>query len=134
MTITSTILLVCILACAGGCGARLAGTPGEATGVTDQGQNIEFLYFDGCPNHIELRKRLSVALPGSDGVAGYREIDMISLADNDPRLRWGSPTILVDGVDLFDQAPSETPSLTCRFYPSGLPSVEVLEARLQGLD
>ena len=72
----------------------------------------------------------------SGGRLRYVAIDMQTLDGSDPRLRWGSPTILLDGRDLFGQEPAAKPSLMCRMYPEGLPSkteiAERLDARESG--
>lgn len=121
------ILFVMLL---GGCSSRLAGAPKQDARTHPHGRSIEFLYFDGCPNHVALREHLTGALSEHGEKPRFNAVDMMTLAGDDPRLRWGSPTILIDGVDLFDQAPSPEPSLTCRFYPSGVPSEDEIRNRL----
>lgn len=91
---------------------------------------VEFLFFEGCPNHVGLRRSLDEAMEGSGGQIRYEAFDMESLNENDPRLRWGSPTILMDGRDLFGLAPAAEPSLMCRVYPDGIPSGEEITTLL----
>ena len=50
-----------------------------------------------------------------------------------PELRsWGSPTILVDGIDVLAEEPSEN---CCRIYPGGaergVPPIGAIEAALR---
>ena len=81
---------------------------------------IELVYFHGCPNREpaerELRSALKqVALP----------TDFAIWESSDPHApdyarRYGSPTVLLDGKDLFESEPTENPA--CRIYgPRGYP-------------
>jgi hypothetical protein len=45
----------------------------------------------------------------------------------------GSPTILIDGKDLFQQPIPDQPSLACRFYPEGLPEYDRFVELIQKL-
>lgn len=98
---------------------------------------IELLYIEDCPNSVETLHRLQVAvdrtLPGTSVKATM--IDSIEKAKT--RHFAGSPTILVDGVDLF---PSEgrTTDLACRIYftsdgTAGSPTQEQIEEALTAL-
>lgn len=85
---------------------------------------VEFLQFSSCPNSPALRARLDAAT--TDMPIAITPVDLESLAPDDPRLRWGAPTILVKGADLFGQPPADAPALSCRAFPNGLPSIETL--------
>lgn len=95
---------------------------------------IEILYFEGCPNHVptvELVKRIVADL----GVtADIEEIELMSPEDVE-RLRFlGSPTVLVDGIDIDPDARNRTDySYSCRVYGgmSGLPPEVMLIDALQ---
>lgn len=95
---------------------------------------VEILYFEGCPNHVPtvaLAKRIVADL----GVpADIEEVEITSPEDVE-RLRFlGSPTVLVDGVDIDPEARDRTDySYSCRMYSgvSGLPPKEMLVAALQ---
>ena len=97
---------------------------------------VEILYFDGCPNWEETadRVRAAASLIGqSDIEIGHRLIS--SDAEAAASAFAGSPTILVDGVDAFDDAVQLT-ELACRVYSTdrglaGLPTVDQLAASLQ---
>ena len=93
-------------------------------------QSIEFLCFDGCPNTPQLRGRLRAALPDTTIV----DVDLTKLNSNDPRLGWGAPTILVDGVDLFGTKPSDGGSVSCRNWNEGLPEVEDIRLAMQNYE
>src|SRR3954447_18252502 len=77
---------------------------------------VELLFWDGCPSHPEALAdlRATLAERGLDPSAvDVREVDS---DDDAARERFvGTPTIRVDGADLFD--PGDEPTgLTCRVY------------------
>jgi len=92
---------------------------------------VELLYWDGCPSHPAALADLRAALGGRDEVV-VREIgsEEEAVAERFP----GSPTIRVDGADLFPI--DEPPGLTCRIYRladgrfSPTPDPEALRAAL----
>ena len=110
----------------GGCATNQCST--GQTMDTNTTQSIEFLYFDGCPNTPQLREYLEAALDQSDG--SFVAIDLMKLDDTDIRRGYGSPTILVDGRDLFDMPEPDAPTMSCRIYAGGLPKTDTLIARL----
>lgn len=94
---------------------------------------IELLGFEGCPNTPKMREHLKVALSGLRIARDVKETDLQLLSERDDRLRYGAPTILVNGTDLFESKPAEEPALSCRYYESGIPSSESIAERLQVL-
>jgi hypothetical protein len=79
--------------------------------VLDQVAVVELLYWDGCPSHPAALADLRVLLgPGVD--VSLREV--VSEEDAAVLGFSGSPTIRVDGVDLFPI--DDPPGLTCRIY------------------
>ena len=100
---------------------------GEESGV-----NFQFLSFPSCPNTPELRQRLAKALAELGIDLKVTEVNLLELAKDDPRLCYGAPTILINGIDLLGQDPSVRPGLSCRIYADGgLPSLDELLQRLQ---
>ena len=93
---------------------------------------VELLYLPGCP-HVELaRKALKQALSKLEDVPDISELDVTD-EHTPPHLRsWGSPTILIDGVDVAGASPSGS---SCRLYPGsdhpGAPSLALIEAALR---
>ncbi|HVM15812.1 MAG TPA: hypothetical protein VM287_15975 [Egibacteraceae bacterium] len=90
--------------------------------------DVTVLYFDGCP-HWELTDQRLSALADELGLAvSHRKVTSPQEAD---RLHFrGSPTILVDGRDVFAQG-DEPVGLSCRVYqtpqgPAGAPTVAQL--------
>ena len=72
---------------------------------------VELLFWEGCPSHPAALAELRTAL--GDGVEVHvREVatEEQAVAERFP----GSPTIRVDGADLFPV--DEPPSLSCRVY------------------
>jgi hypothetical protein len=95
---------------------------------------VEVLYFEGCPNHaptVELVRKTVGDLGLESEIA---EIEVKSAEDAE-RLRFlGSPTVLVDGVDIEPQArESKAYAFACRTYPgsSGLPPQELVRQALE---
>jgi hypothetical protein len=100
--------------------------------------NVEILHIDECPNWQEagLRMRSALSETGHDDVAvRYRLLE--SSDDADGTMFAGSPTVAVDGVDLFPTG-ERTSELCCRIYftPAGIagaPTTEQFVERLRAL-
>lgn len=94
---------------------------------------IEILYVRECPNLPMARKRVQEALAEAGLNAPVREVE-VATEDDARRLGMrGSPTILLNGSDLF--AGEEAASVSCRLYRSeagleGAPTVPQLAAAL----
>jgi hypothetical protein len=96
---------------------------------------LEVLHIDDCPNWEEAARRLQVALTSTghgDVEIGYRLLR--TPADAAGTAFAGSPTITVDGVDLFP-SDGRTNDLACRIYftptgMAGLPTVDQLTEAL----
>jgi len=85
---------------------------------------VEILYFDGCPGHRTAEKALKEVLADE---SVETEVDTIAVNTDEEarRLRFpGSPTIRVEGGDLFPSPEREDWRLGCRLYatPDGLKS------------
>ena len=93
---------------------------------------VELLYWDGCPSHPAALADLRAAL-GEDVPIAVREIESEAQAAAEGFV--GSPTIRVDGQDLFPI--DDPPGLTCRVYRladgrySPTPDPEELRERLR---
>ncbi len=65
---------------------------------------VELLYFDGCPNWELMQARLRDALVAV-GLAEVPELIKVTGQEHAERLGFrGSPTLMVDGRDLFGQS------------------------------
>lgn len=97
---------------------------------------VELLHIVDCPNTAVAEEHARAALDAL-GLADV-PVELVTIrteaeAANAPF--GGSPTILVDGVDLFPTAPVR--SLACRVYATGsgyagAPTQEQIEAALRG--
>ena len=97
--------------------------------------DITLLYFDDCPNWKIADQRLAaIAAERTDLTVTRHLVDTLEEAE---RVGFhGSPSILVDGVDVFAE-PGAGVGLSCRVYrtPDGLagaPTLEQLRAALAG--
>lgn len=98
----------------------------------DNQPNLQLLSFPSCPNSPELQSRLTKALAELGVKFEINEIDLQQLDKSDLRLRYGAPTILINGSDLMGLQPTSQGALQCRIYADGvLPSVEDLVKQLQ---
>jgi hypothetical protein len=99
--------------------------------------DVEVRFIEGCPSLTVIQQRLRDALDGL-GRAGVdiRLRRVRTDAEAEALGFTGSPTILIDGVDLFQQRCAVV-GLSCRLYRSaegttGAPSIEQLRAALGG--
>lgn len=95
--------------------------------------DITLLYFTACPNWKVADDRLNVlASERPDITVRHQLVDTPEQADLFGFL--GSPSIHVDGIDLFAEPGSQT-GMTCRRYPTpngyeGAPTLEQLRTVL----
>ena len=97
--------------------------------------DVTLLYFDDCPSWRTADERLRlVAVERDDVRLTRRVVDTPAEAE---RTRFhGSPSIQVDGVDVFAD-PGTPVGLACRRYPTpdgvqGAPTLDQLRAALSG--
>ncbi|QIK66410.1 thioredoxin family protein [Nocardioides sp. HDW12B] len=95
--------------------------------------DIALLYFDDCPNWKIADERLAaIAAERPDLTVSRHLVDTIEEAERVGF--YGSPSILVDGIDVFAE-PDDGVGLSCRVYrtpdgPAGAPTEEQLRAAL----
>ncbi len=101
---------------------------------------VELLWWDGCPSYPETQADLREAL-AAEGIDA--EIEMVEIESDEQARRErfpGSPTIRVDGDDIFPCPEGEPYSLTCRVYrlrdgrPSPTPDPEDLLEAIRRID
>jgi hypothetical protein len=96
---------------------------------------VEVLYFDGCPTYRATHKSLAEVL-SKEGLQAEVEMVAVNTDAEARRLRFsGSPTIRIDGRDLFPVANRAGYALGCRMYatPDGLkgsPTAEMVRTAL----
>ncbi len=95
---------------------------------------IELLYFEGCPGFAPTLGILERVVAEEGLVA---EIVPVALDPHDPRAFFGSPTVLVDGEDLFPtERRGDAPAApSCRIYatpegPKNHPTAALVRAAL----
>jgi predicted methyltransferase len=77
---------------------------------------VELLWWEGCPSHPETLADLERILR-EEGISA--EVKRVEIASDEQARREhfpGSPTIRVDGRDIFRAEEGEPFSLTCRVY------------------
>jgi hypothetical protein len=94
---------------------------------------IQLLAFHGCPNAEAAREALQDVL-ASSGIAAEIEEVSTDCSETPEALRgWGSPTVLINGVDIEGEEPSGS---SCRLYRDergqlrGVPSVVAMRRAL----
>ena len=94
---------------------------------------VQLISFSGCPNVENARRALRQALASLALEETFEEVDSAAHDTPDELKSWGSPTILVDGVDVAGGSPS---GRSCRTYPPsefpGAPPMVMIVARLRG--
>lgn len=101
---------------------------------------VDFLYFDSCPNAGETWKNLENLI--REGLVQKDDIQRIEVPDMETaeRLRFqGSPTILVDGIDIYSGLEPDGVHYTCRVYSingerTGVIPEEFIRRRLYELE
>lgn len=98
--------------------------------------DITLQYFDGCPNWRIAYERLLILAAERPGIVLTRQ--EVETDEDAERLGFhGSPSILINGTDVFAEA-SAPVGLACRRYltpdgADGAPSLEQLRAAVQAV-
>lgn len=79
--------------------------------------NVKLLYFPGCPNVAAARSSLREAFRRLEMQPHWDEVDITAPGAGN-LAAFGSPTVLVNGVDV-EPAPS-LEGLSCRLYRTGM--------------
>ena len=92
--------------------------------------NITIQHFRGCPNSPKMIANVKNAIKefGDDVVYSEQIIDTPELAVIH-KFR-GSPTLLINGEDFEGMEVPMEISLSCRFYPDGIPSEEKIAEKI----
>jgi hypothetical protein len=99
---------------------------------TEMKMNIEFLGMkEGCPNTPRMWASLQEALHILDWNLTVHWIDLSELSDRrDNRAGFGSPTVLVNGSDLFGATSGDSLEPSCRYYSTGVPGTKQILEKL----
>jgi hypothetical protein len=91
--------------------------------------NIEVLHIEDCPNWVEAGSRLREAFRATGLAETPITYRLLSTPEEAAQVPFaGSPTITIDGKDLFPSG-GRTTDLACRVYPTptgfaGLPTTD----------
>lgn len=96
--------------------------------------DVVFLYDCDCPNVSKTRANLIQAFAQAKLAARWREVDRAAIDTPSAWKGYGSPTILIDGVELTGLSEASG-AASCRVYGSsdglsGVPSIELIRTRL----
>ena len=95
--------------------------------------HIDILYFEGCPNHVPTVERVKQIVADMGLAVTVAEVQITTPEDAQQRRFLGSPTVLVNGVDIDPTAHQQAHyGLSCRVYPgvAGLPPEDMIRAAL----
>ena len=95
---------------------------------------IDILYFEGCPNHVPTVERVKEIVADMGLVVTVAEVQINTSEEAQQRRFLGSPTVLVNGMDIDPNAQQQVHyGLSCRIYPgvAGLPPEDMIRAALQ---
>lgn len=97
---------------------------------------IQILYFEGCPNHPPSVELVGEVVKALDVDVTIEEVEVKGQEDAQEHQFLGSPTILIDGIDIEPSARSRTNfGFSCRTYDGeGLPSRDMVVAAVKGQD
>ena len=96
---------------------------------------VQILYFEGCPTYLQAEETLRKVL-AEESIEVRVELVAVNTDEEAQELRFpGSPTIRVDGEDLFPVPDRSQYALGCRMYatPEGLrgsPTAEMMHEAL----
>ena len=95
--------------------------------MNDKKVEIEVQHFEGCPNSGEMIIRVKAAIKEFNNRVDYREI-LVETQEEAERVKFrGSPTVLINGIDLENMPEPIEANLACRYYKNGLPSIEEIK-------
>jgi hypothetical protein len=97
---------------------------------------IQVLHIEDCQNWEEAGRRLTIALARQKDTTSAVEFRLLRTAEETAAVPFaGSPTITVDGDDLFPGA-DRVDDLACRIYftPDGLAGVPTVEQLVEAID
>ena len=83
---------------------------------------IEVQHFKGCPNSEKVLEMVKSFISKSEFNIDFSET-LVETQEAAEKCKFrGSPTVLINDHDLEGLEESKTPSLSCRYYPNGLPT------------
>jgi len=93
---------------------------------------VELIYFDGCPNADPARKNLKTVVEASGINTVVHEWEQSNPKAPKYARHYGSPTILINGVDIAENPVDCCAAHSCRFYErGGAPTVQMIKSALE---
>jgi hypothetical protein len=85
---------------------------------------VEIQYFEGCPNSDVMIENVKEAIKQINTQIEFETI-LLDTPEKAEKYKFrGSPTVLINGIDLEGLPEPTIGNLACRFYSNGIPSVE----------
>lgn len=119
-----------VLGLLAGCAAPTV-HPGRSAAVNTVQPKIELLGFDDCPNTPAMRANLVAALASIGGGWTFADSNQEELPEGDLRRGYPTPTVLVNGRDIYGLPVPTAPNMGCRMYPGGVPTTEDIAEKLK---
>ncbi|MBZ0198546.1 MAG: DUF2703 domain-containing protein [Ignavibacteriaceae bacterium] len=92
---------------------------------------VEVQYFTGCPNSQKMIDNAKTAIGQLNFEIEYTET-LVESVESAKQTRFrGSPTLLINGFDFENLPEPNEPALSCRYYPSGIPTVDQIKIFLE---
>ena len=93
---------------------------------------VEVRYFEDCPHHLPTVERINAVLLEEGCSADVREV-LVPDVHTAQRVNFlGSPTVLVNGIDIEPAALDRKDfGLMCRRYTGGVPSHDLIRAAVR---
>lgn len=91
---------------------------------------LEFQYFEECPNYQIMRDNLQEAVKGLEN---FVDIIYRLIKDQEDAIKYkfrGSPTLLINNEDILMVEAPPYPTLSCRYYPDGVPTPEFIREKI----
>ncbi len=89
--------------------------------------DIEVQHFNGCPNSAEMIARVRTAIEVFNEQIEYKEI-LVETPEQAQQIKFrGSPTVLINGIDLENMHEPTEANLACRYYINGLPPINQIK-------
>ena len=94
---------------------------------------VELQYFKGCPHFEEMRQNVHAALKSYKNDIEFFETEIVTQDEAMKHNFRGSPTLLMNNQDFENMLIPEHPGMTCRYYPTGIPTSEQIRNKLKNI-
>lgn len=77
---------------------------------------LEFQYFEGCPNAKQTLDNLNALLDERNFFGKLKITEIKDISEAEELNFQGSPTVLIDGKDIYSEVAPSSFNYTCRVY------------------